>query len=383
MKAESKPIRILHIFGVMDRGGAETRTMELMRSIEGKRFHFEFVALTGKRGEFDDEIERLGGRVHHLGLTVGLPIRFFSLIMKRNYEVLHSHVHYFTAILLLIGWLAGIPRRIAHFRSTGDGRGDGMMRRLRNQILKQLILWSATDVIGVSEASLALSIGSNWANDRRCQVVYSGVRLEDFQKPVEREGVRGEFGIPLDSLLVVHVGRQVEEKNHVRLMQIFQKLVARLGHAHLILAGKQDRLIEGKLRELVRTSGLEGHVHFAGLRQDVGRLLSAADLMIFPSLREGLPGAVLEAAAAGLPVLASEIPGIIELAGTLPGLQLFPLDQSDENWASVCVAMLEADEGMSQRRDAFPARFNSSRAEEKFMNLYAGAYGKHWVDKLT
>lgn len=381
MGPEERPIRILHIFGVMDRGGAETRTMELMRSMNRERFRFEFVALTGRRGEFDEEIERLGSKIHYLGLTVAWPFRFISLIVRRKYGVLHSHVHYFTALLLVMGWLAQIPRRIAHFRSTGDGMGDGFLRRIRNRIFKQLILWTATDVIGVSEASLTLSVGSNWAEDDRCRVIYSGVRLEDFQKPIERDGVRREFDIPLDSVVVVHVGRQVVEKNHVRLIQIFHKMIAQIGHAHLLLAGRRDSLIESGLLKMVQSYGLEGRVHFAGLREDVGRLLSAADLMIFPSLREGLPGAVLEAAAAGLPVVASEIPGICELAGVVPGLRLCSLAQSDEEWVRICVEMLEVDEGMNQRRQVFPALFDSSHGGKQFQKLYSASTCNQSVDE--
>ncbi len=379
-RTEEKPIRILHIFGVMDRGGAETRTMELMRSMDRKRFRFEFVALTGQRGEFDDEIKRLGGHIHYLGLNLTWPFRFLALIMSRKFGVLHSHVHYFTALLLVIGWFARIPRRIAHFRSTGDGMGRGLLRRFRNRLFRQIILWTATDLIGVSEASLALSIGSNWTEDNRCRVVYSGVRLEDFQKPIDRDGVRHEFGIPLDSMIVVHVGRQVAEKNHIRLVKIFHKMAARMGHAHLLLAGKSDSLIQYGLLEMVQTYGLESHVHFAGVREDIGRLLSAADLMIFPSLREGLPGAVLEAAAAGIPVVASDIPGVSELAGIVPGLRLCSLDQSDEEWASTCIGMLEVGDGMSMRRRAFPALFDSFHAEKQFQRLYSAEQSKQLAD---
>ena len=125
----------------------------------------------------------------------------------------------------------------------------------------------------------------------------------------------------------------------------------------------------------VREYGLEGRVHFLGVREDIGRLLSAADLMIFPSLREGLPGSVVEASAAGLAVIASDIPGIRELAGVAPGLRLCSLHQTDKEWATECLGTLGAESGLEQRRREFPSVLDSANSREQFQNLYSAVAG--------
>src|SRR4029077_16843152 len=86
--------------------------------------------------------------------------------------------------------------------------------------------------------------------------------------------------------------------------------------------------------------GIAERVVFAGTRRDVPRLLGAADLMIFPSSREGLPGAILEAAAAGAPVLATGLPWILEISQRLMDVRCLSLSQADETWAAAAVGMI-------------------------------------------
>ena len=375
----AESIRILHIFGCMDRGGAETRTVELMRSLDRAKFRFEFVSLLGSRGEFDDEITAMGGEVHYLKLDWTLPFRFMALLVRHRYDVLHSHVHFFSAILLLLGLIGGVSKRIAHFRSTADGKGNGWPRRLRNRFLKFLMLQTATDIVGVSEASLAIALGSDWTKDQRCQVIYSGINKEDFQTEPDRAGVRQEFGFPSNCLLVIHVGRQVPEKNHVRLIHVFAEIARQFPEARLLLAGKRENRIEPEIVETARTNGILDRIVFAGVRNDIGRLLAAADLMIFPSLREGLPGAVVEASAAGIPIIASAIPGITELCSMLPGLVCLELEQPDSKWANCGIEAVERLVGNEVGRRAFPSLLDLQYSKSRFENLYQQAK----VDNLT
>ena len=370
MHIELEPIQILHVFGCMDRGGAETRTLELMRSLDRSRFRFEFVSLLGSRGDFDDEIAAMGGKVHYLKLDWIFPLRFMALLLRRHYGVIHSHVHFFSAFLLFLGRIAGVSRRIAHFRSTADGKGNGLVRRIRNRFLKFLLLQTATDIVGVSEASLVISLGPNWAGDERCQVIYSGISKEDFQAEPDRDGVRREFCFPDNSMLVIHVGRQVPEKNHARLMRIFAEIAKRTPQARLLMAGKRENPIEAELTEIAKAHGILERIVFAGVRNDIGRLLAAADVMIFPSLREGLPGAVVEASAAGIPVVASAIPGIAELYVKLPGLICLELAQSDTEWANCAIEAMQSQAGNDARRRAFPSLLDLHCSKVKFENVY-------------
>jgi glycosyltransferase involved in cell wall biosynthesis len=149
--------------------------------------------------------------------------------------------------------------------------------------------------------------------------------------------MRAEFGIPEDAVVVIHVGRMDPPKNHERLLCIFERFFRNVPSAYLLLVGAIREPIESAVRRTVEQAALSDRIILAGVRVDIPRLLKASDLMIFPSLWEGLPGAVLEAVAAKLPVVASDLPGITEIARYLPGVRAMSLDASDEEWAAAAL----------------------------------------------
>lgn len=367
---KSYPIRILHIFGRMDRGGAEMRTLELFRALDRRTYVFEFCSLSGLPGELDAEITSLGGKVHLLKLNGHFPRAFLSLLRTGRFAAVHSHVHLFTGVILLLAAAAGIPKRIAHFRSTADEKGRSLWRRFRNRMLKHVVNSVATNIVGVSEATLEMVLGSSWRGDPRCRVIYSGVAVEKFKVAGDPAGVRNELGFPENATLVIHVGRMCREKNHERLVRIFLSFAQLVPDARLVMIGKRDPVIETRIAAIAQNEHASSRISFAGVREDVGRLLASSDLMLFPSLQEGLPGAVVEAAAAGTPVLASDIPGISELVGRLPGVQTISLEQPDEYWARRALAAHLARSRDSNRDLAFPALFDVASARLMFEQLY-------------
>jgi len=131
------------------------------------------------------------------------------------------------------------------------------------------------------------------------------------------------------------------EKNHKRLVSIFGAIARRNANARLILVGLGGNDTERHVLEHIAKLNLSGRVAIAGLRGDVPRLLKSTDLMLFPSLREGLPGAVLEACAAGLPVLATDLPGVREIAAHFPCVHYLSLAETDDNWASTAQQMCD------------------------------------------
>ena len=109
-------IRILHIFGRMERGGAEMRTIDLMRYIDRNRYQLHFCSLSGKEGDLDKEIKELGGQIHYLRLSPSFPFRFISFLKKYQFGVVHSHVHMFSGFILLLAVMAKVgtqPRLLA------------------------------------------------------------------------------------------------------------------------------------------------------------------------------------------------------------------------------------------------------------------------------
>jgi len=367
------PIRVLHIHGRMDRGGAEMRTLELLRHVDPTQYRLDCCAVSGRPGELDEPIRQLGGQVHLLRQgPVGFAGRFGRLLSEGRYDAVHSHVHYYSGYLLRLAAEAGVGVRVAHFHSCSQVPVTTPLRRAVRRSLSGLVPhfapdrvlrgWVdryATDILGVSRWTLSAAWKPDWQADPRCRVVYDGLSPETFlldeNSHDAKTSVRQEFGVPDGSPLFVHVGRMVAAKNHPRLMDIFAAVLSRQPDARLLLVGRTpapdgpDFALWQAVRERIDALGLAERVIFAGQRPDVARLLRAADVMLFPSLWEGLGDAVIEAAAVGTPVVASALPSIDEIAQRLRGIDLLPLEAPDQQWAERAVER-------SRRRPTFEDR---------------------------
>src|SRR5512147_139747 len=95
-------LRVLHVFGQLLRGGAELRTVELAESFGGVHVRSDFLVLSGLDGSLDERVRAAGGDVIKCRLDAGFPIRFYRLLRRRRYDVVHSHVHFFSGVTLAI-----------------------------------------------------------------------------------------------------------------------------------------------------------------------------------------------------------------------------------------------------------------------------------------
>lgn len=331
--SKQPPIKILHVLGRMSRGGAEVRTVELMHYIDRDRYLPHFLSLSGQSGQLDDEIRSLGSEVYLCKLGRGFARRFTALLKKEKYDIVHSHVHFSSGYILRLAEKAGVRGRITHLRSTRDGRASTPRRVLQRIVSRWLVNRHSTHILAVGTGTITALFGEKWSENPRRMVLYDGVDESLFSEPPDRAGVRREFGLADDCPMLIHVGNLHEPKNHPFLISVFHEIKKRLPMARLLLVGHGQNDTETQIRAQVDELNLGDSVIFAGSRSDVPRLLMAADLMVFPSKWEGLSGVVLEASAAGVPVIGSDIPGIAELTLHLPQVQCLGLDRSAEEWA--------------------------------------------------
>ncbi|MEE8452407.1 MAG: glycosyltransferase [Thermoguttaceae bacterium] len=378
----SDPITILHVFGRMNRGGAEMRTLELLRHIDRRRFRFHFCTLAGVRGELDDELRALGSPVHSVRHgSFGFPRRFGSLLREHRFDVVYSHVLNYSGLILRLAAHHKVPIRAALLRSLHDGRADSLGRTTYRRLMRRWIDRYATNILAVGEGVMIGAWGPDWRADPRCEVIYNGLDVEPFHVEVEAEvaaqTVRREFDLPPDGPLYVHVGHMRKPKNHGRLIEIFAAVRRRQADASLLLVGHGERSVEQRLRQQAARLGLGRSVVFCGERTDVPRLLAAADAMIFPSLWEGLPGAVLEAASVGTPVLATDLPGVRDIATRLPLVRYLSLDELDWQWAAALenLAKTAADAAVREaaRRDFRNSVFTIDQCAQRHGRIWEGA----------
>lgn len=360
MSEMKQRVKILHLFGAMERGGAETRTVEVMRNLDRNRYDFHFAV--SRSGSLDDEVRALGGTIHCHPLKKFDPLYtlwFRKLLRKENFDAIHSHIHYASGYFVRLANQAGIPQRIVHFRSTQDGKQLSVLRKLQLWLMRSWIDRYATHILAVSNASMS----SSWPeheNDLRCQVIYNGLDLAQFRAGYDREKCRKELGYTNEDSVIIHVGRHTAAKNCPRLLSVFSGIKHLRPNAKLLLVGIGNDAEEQEIDRLIKKLGIEESVHRTGRRIDVPRLLWAADMMLFPSLWEGLPGAVLEACAAGLPILASDIASIQEIKKYFSNVTCFSLQESDRQWSQMVDQLLTNSCMVCQDRKEALERFNQS-----------------------
>lgn len=349
--------RLVHVFTKLDRGGAELRTLEALRALGGRSpVETHILIHSGAAGALDDEFRRAGAVLHHIRLTAaGVAPRFIHFLRDERIDAVHSHVQYFSGWLLLLAKAAGIRTRIAHLWITENPPARSPFSAFHRLVGRELLRRHATRVLSVGRDTMSIAYGEAWRRDARCRVVYGGVPVArhtaaDLTR-IRREA-RAALGVSDDETLVCHVGRYDEAKNHERVVRIFAAMGDR---CRLLLVGGGSDKVARRIRRKVREHGVERSVIVAGVRDDVLRLVAASDVLLFPSTREGLPGAVLEALSVGTPCVASAIPGTREIAEFSPAIELVGLDEDDRTWAARVRAAAEDRSLMSrvQRMRAF------------------------------
>lgn len=337
-----KPIRILHVLGMMERGGAETWLMHLLRMIDRDRYRMDFVVHIPEPQEYDAEVRALGSEIFLCPHT-RQPLRYareFSRILREHgpYDVVHSHVHQYSGLVLRLAKGEGVPVRIAHSHLDASAfeAQASPQRRAYLKLMRHWLARSATDGLAASRQAAADLFGPDWETDLRYRTLFCGVDLSPFGRGACPAEVRAEFHIPQNAFVIGHVGRFTEQKNHAFLLDVAAAVVRRDPSVYFLLVG------EGELRpaimERAAARGLGAHIIFAGSRADVPRLMRGAmDAFVFPSRYEGLGLVLVEAQAAGLPCVFSDV--VPCEADIVPSLvHRLSLDQPLRDWAHALLA---------------------------------------------
>ncbi|MDO4294398.1 MAG: glycosyltransferase family 1 protein [Eubacteriales bacterium] len=335
-----EPIRVLQVLGGTGLGGAESRVMDLYRNMDRDRVQFDFAVHTEKKGYFDDEIRRLGGRIYPLPRFRIYNWRAYRRAWKRFFEThpgyacVHGHMTSTAALYLPAAKRGGAALTVAHARSAGTDRGaKGLATRLLRRGL-----WKKADICLACSALAGQAVFGKRAWERGLvHVVPNAIEVEKYAyDPEKREKMRGRLGLS-DRFVVGHVGRFNVMKNHLFLVEVFHQICRKRPDATLLLLGEGD-CMEAARRRAEELSVSE-RVIFAGNKGNAEDYYQAMDLLIFPSLYEGLPGTVLEAQAAGLPCLMSDtITGEVALTELV---ETESLGQTAQEWAKRALALTE------------------------------------------
>ena len=286
------------------------------------------------------------------------------------YDIVHSHNYLFSGFDLFLAWCGGIKTRIAHIYPTEDlkARTGGWSRTVYRRAMTAGICRYANHVLFDSQQAKDAFATLAGRQSDKFSVLYCGIELVPFRQTVSTtEDIRTELAIPLDSKVIITVARYAPHKNHFHVLEIARQVVAKRDDVIFLLVG--DGPLYAEVRQRVEQMGLDAKFRFVRARPEIISLYKAADLLLFPSLHEGFGLVVVEAAAAGLPVVASRIPGILDAAKACPDPSLIAPNDTD-GFVQAVLDCLERPKGDFVPNRELLSPFDIHTSVARLMDIY-------------
>lgn len=345
-------IRVLHLIPTLDIGGAEMLLVAALPLMH--KGQEQFVCVIKHRGPLIKKLQTRGIKVHSLNQTSLLSwprtiTNFYRLLKLTNPDIIATHLTPADMFGRVLGRLFGVKHIVCflHAKLTEPKQRTWMkLDKLTSSLVSRYIAVSAPVFDWFKEHGFP---------NNKLVLINNGIEVERFSQaePIERKSL----GIPKNALLFINVAKFRLQKGHIYLVKAFAKLRASNPHVQLLLLGTGDLLQE--IRIEVKALRIQDSVHFLGDRNDIPSLLKTADVFVLPSLYEGMSIAILEAMAAGIPIIASDIEENRELLNEQSAL-LVPPKEVD----GLAGAMKKLTNNLQLRRDL--ARDAQERATAEF-----------------
>lgn len=301
--------RVLHVVGKMNIGGAEQLLMNIYRNIDRSKIQFDFLTFykQGESGYYDQEIIELGGRI--INISKPSKIRFYhnvknvvKILVKEQYAAVHTHIGSNCAYALVAAKKTNVPIRIAHAHNTPNPNRSLIIVMYEN-IMKGIINKCLTKCCACSKRAGDYRFTAKNMNERYTFIPNS-VDFSRYLMKYERDAIREQIGIKNNELLVLQVGNFKEQKNQLFSIEILKRLKGNKVNCRFVFAGRNS-FYGSMVADKIKKYQLEDNTLLLGQRTDIPELMTAADVLIMPSIWEGLGIVLLEAQASGLPCVVS------------------------------------------------------------------------------
>lgn len=336
----SEPVSVLYFVDRMLRGGIQSLVIDWVSRFDKNKIHVDFLLLDdGNKYELEDTLIELGCKVYKLN---GIWIRKISDFHKQaraldsffkehnDYKVVHLHSTSKNYLVLKYAKKYGIPVRIAHSHSI-DFQTKNPLKKLIGYILKPKLIKYSSDYFACSKIAGEWLFGNKVVKSDKFKVIHNAIDYDKFKYDESvRKVLRKELDIKDDEILIGHVGRFTNQKNHTFLIDIFNELYKKNNKYKLIMIGTGE--LENNIKNKVKDLSLQNSVIFAGYKKDVNRYMQAMDLFVFPSLYEGLGLVLIEAQASGLTCFTTKN-AVPEEAKILENFSFLDINESVIKWA--------------------------------------------------
>lgn len=341
--------KVLHIIENFNGQAIERWLYQMMQYFNeaGEKIDWTFYATLGQAGKMDDAVKELGGKIIYSPVPLRQSWQFLKALRKSivegRYDIIHSHHDILSAAYLLAS--AGLPlkKRIVHAHNTSLSlpTSSVLKNALLREPMRRACLRRADNIVGVSDAALNAFLGGGRRKSGRDMVIHCGIDMAPFhRKPPRRAEFLQSLSLPADARVLLFVGRMTKYKNPCFVIEVLAHLSKMNPTICAVFAGTGP--LEDEVRKMAEQKSLENRVRVLGWQEDIPALMQSCDMLIWPGLeepKEGLGLGVVEAQAAGLPVLMSR--SVPEDAIVVPELvSILPLAAGASVWASKIISKL-------------------------------------------
>lgn len=328
-----KTIRVAQIIGKWLGGGVEAVVMNYYRHIDRDKIQFDFICDSDSTNIPYDEIERLGGKVILIPpyqKIIKYHKELKRILKEGNYKIVHSHINTLSVFSLFAAKSAGVPIRIAHSHSTTNKKEK--KKNLIKLVLRPFTKLFANQYMACTEHAGRWMFGNKEYDKGSVYILNNAIDLDKFKYDEKtRKKIRKQLNIDDNTLVIGHVGRFVEQKNHRFLIDVFYEVHKHNNNSLLLLVG-QGPLME-EMKEKIKVLNLNNSVIFLGQRDNINELYQAMDLFLFPSLYEGLGMVLIEAQCSGLQCFTSNF--VPKIADLTKKVSFINLNENSKFWHKI------------------------------------------------
>lgn len=364
-----KPIKILQIFTVLNKGGAETNLMSYYRNMDRSRFQIDFL-VHRENGFFEKEILKSGSKIYRLPAILPWKLNLYKQAVKKffdenaDYDIVHGQCSELGVFIYEEAKRRNIPVIIAH---AHNARMDNDKKLIFRLIWKKRMRKSINTYFTCGKEAAVNLFGEKLA--LQSYQMNNAIEVEKFKFNQEiRLQKRKELEAE-ESINLVNIGRFNTQKNQLFLLEIFAELLKLNVNYRLFLVGQGE--LESQLRAKTKELKIENKVTFLGLRNDIPELLQAMDVFLFPSLFEGLPVSLVEAQSTGITCVISD--GVPAEAVLIPeNVTVISLKKSAKEWANKILEIHDfqrKDVSKIIKEKGYDIKENAQKLEEKYTQL--------------
>lgn len=332
-----KKIKICHVINAFENGGAEAVILNYVSHMDRKLFDFHIISHGVVAQVCEEKFRDFGFTIHFIASKKSPMkhlVEMYRVMRKEKFDILHIATTEWAFVAGIIGLAAGCKHRINHSHMAEYPRGMVKKGIFHVKTWLSRVFTNTYWACGTDAAKVLF--GKRLVESGEVTIFHNAIDIEKYEFNRDtRQALRSELGLSPDAFVIGNVGRFSAQKNHMFLIDIFEKICQIYENSCLVLVGEGS--LKDEVVDKVRAMGLESRVRFLGARNDVNRLYQMMDLLLMPSLMEGLPLVGIEAQISGLKILFSSV--VTKEVNFTGNCEYEPLSSPPEVWAQHACGM--------------------------------------------